>query len=268
MSTPPTDWIRSALEITGHFEDSADPWGGVVGDFDNMGVSLGVLQWNFGMGSLQPMVLRVGKAAVDASMPTIGEQFWAACNAAQNMWRPIVATWQTNGALHAVPEKELKAYARSAAFIAEQVSVSNRTAGIALTQAQDWADADPHFDSVTKALFCWFFDLTTQNGGLKGVTIADVEAYRASSADPRDLLCSWLEQRPNTISGGADARVNGKTWRAPVSPQRETLLYLSYLRSLKSVAKWQVDTLNRKGTIAMWKGKVHGDAHDLTALLS
>ena len=42
------EWIKTALMITGHFENSSDPLGGVTGDFDDMGISLGVLQWNSG----------------------------------------------------------------------------------------------------------------------------------------------------------------------------------------------------------------------------
>jgi hypothetical protein len=48
--------IEKALSITGHFEDSDDPFGAVSGNFDGMGISLGVLQWNIGSGSLQPLL--------------------------------------------------------------------------------------------------------------------------------------------------------------------------------------------------------------------
>jgi hypothetical protein len=63
------DFLTAGLKITGHFEDSEDPLGAVSGNFDHMGISLGVLQWNIGMGSLQPIVKAVKKSTVIDMMP-------------------------------------------------------------------------------------------------------------------------------------------------------------------------------------------------------
>lgn len=50
------------LALTGSFETGngiPDCFAGVSGDFDAQGISLGVLQWNFGQGSLQPLLKRM-----------------------------------------------------------------------------------------------------------------------------------------------------------------------------------------------------------------
>ena len=50
------------LALTGSFETGAaipDCFAGVSGDFDGQGISFGVLQWNFGQGSLQPLMKRM-----------------------------------------------------------------------------------------------------------------------------------------------------------------------------------------------------------------
>jgi len=50
------------LALTGSFEtgvDVPDCFAGVSGDFDGQGISFGVLQWNFGQGSLQPLLKRM-----------------------------------------------------------------------------------------------------------------------------------------------------------------------------------------------------------------
>ncbi|HOP39938.1 MAG TPA: peptidoglycan-binding domain-containing protein [Geobacteraceae bacterium] len=50
------------LALTGSFETGAgipDCFAGVSGDFDGQGISFGVLQWNFGQGSLQPLLKRM-----------------------------------------------------------------------------------------------------------------------------------------------------------------------------------------------------------------
>lgn len=60
--TPAED---KAFRITALFEGGL---GGVSGNFDNMGLSLGALQWNLGTGSLQPLLLefiRTQRAAFD-----------------------------------------------------------------------------------------------------------------------------------------------------------------------------------------------------------
>src|SRR5512137_2315949 len=47
------------LALTGSFETGQglpDCFAGLSGDFDGQGMSLGVLQWNFGQGSLQPLL--------------------------------------------------------------------------------------------------------------------------------------------------------------------------------------------------------------------
>lgn len=48
-----------ALALTGTFETGKAPpecFAGLSGDFDGQGISFGVLQWNFGQGSLQPLL--------------------------------------------------------------------------------------------------------------------------------------------------------------------------------------------------------------------
>ncbi len=47
-----------ALRITSSFETGRPlGFGGLTGDFDGMGLSFGLMQWNFGSGSLQPLLL-------------------------------------------------------------------------------------------------------------------------------------------------------------------------------------------------------------------
>jgi hypothetical protein len=49
---------EKALRITSSFETGRPlGFGGLTGDFDGMGLSFGLMQWNFGSGSLQPLLL-------------------------------------------------------------------------------------------------------------------------------------------------------------------------------------------------------------------
>jgi len=72
----PNDWKSAAVAITPGFEVEGDPYQGVSGDFDGMGISCGALQWNIGSKSLQPIVIAVGKPKVAAAMPQLGQEMW------------------------------------------------------------------------------------------------------------------------------------------------------------------------------------------------
>ncbi|WP_457621446.1 peptidoglycan-binding domain-containing protein [Persephonella sp.] len=53
------DLLFRCLALTGTFETGKgfpDCFAGITGDFDGQGISFGVLQWNFGQGSLQPLL--------------------------------------------------------------------------------------------------------------------------------------------------------------------------------------------------------------------
>src|SRR4051794_33004464 len=102
------EFLTAGLKITGHFEDSGDPLGAVSGNFDGMGISLGVLQWNIGSNSLQPIVRAIGNPAVTSTMPTFGQDLWRACNTTVSAGLGIVRGWQPNTKLPKPVFNELK----------------------------------------------------------------------------------------------------------------------------------------------------------------
>lgn len=268
---PPAKWVESALQLTGHFENSADPWAGVTGDFDGMGISLGVLQWNIGSSSLQRLVKPLGRAAVVALMPHNGVDLWNACNAPVDEGLRIVRGWQNGATLRPAVKEELKAFCRSEAFKAQQVAGADRVASDAFAQARRYASDDPTFGGqVPKRLFCWFFDLVTQNGGLRTVTYQHVEAYinQFSVLFAADTVCNWLAARTSADAGFRDSHKNAEEWRGKVTAAQLSLFILSYQRALIARTQFRADTLNRKGTIALGFGHVHVERHDLTGILA
>lgn len=256
----PDDFQKAAVAITGDFESEGDPYEAVTGDFDEMGISCGVLQWNIGMESLQPMVRAVGEARVKQLMPTLGAAFWSACNGPKAPALTLVRSWQTNKKLKPTPRTELKALTGSPEMRAEQDKVIGTIALRAFRQAADWFDTAPN-----KRQFLWFFDLVTQNGGLKTLTRSQVTAFIAGSGAGRadDRVCDFLE----AVAGsghGEDARQNGRLWRDQANGDKLELLVMSFLRSGLSNPSFRHVVLNRKGTIAMGKGQVNGSLMDLS----
>lgn len=66
------------LALTGSFETGKgipDCFAGVSGDFDGQGISFGVLQWNFGQGSLQPLLKKMFTECPERSRATFHEQY-------------------------------------------------------------------------------------------------------------------------------------------------------------------------------------------------
>ena len=266
----PADWRHAALEITPHFESEGDPYQAVSGDFDGMGISCGVLQWNIGSNSLQPMVRAAGQPAVTAMMPTLGAQLWNACKATASTASglAIVRAWQNGTRLKPVAAAELRAFMDSAAMRAQQDGKINEVAATALIQAKRWAQSAGRA-GPDKREFAWFFDLTTQNGGLKGLTFADIKQFIANNGPKgaQAVICDFLDQQNQTSGHGKDAKKYAAQWRGKAAGTKLELLVLSYLRSGKSNPLWRHVVLNRKGSIAMSGGWVNSSQHDFTALL-
>jgi hypothetical protein len=261
------EFLTAGLKITGHFEDSDDPLGAVSGNFDGMGISLGVLQWNIGSNSLQPIVRAIGKAAVTATMPNLGEDLWAACNTTVARGLAIVRAWQPHNKLPKAAFNELKAYVRSQPFQDQQLKSARKVGDSAWATAVDWADKQGR-NTATKREFCWFYDVFTQNGGMKTVTPRKVQSYidnnGAGAAD--DLICDWLAARTDDDKGAKDSRKNARLWRDAVPAPRLFLFVASFLRTAEANPMWRSDVMNRKGTIAVGVGWVHGEKHDVTPI--
>ena len=266
----PPAWIKTALSVTGSFEDSADPLGAVSGDFDGMGISLGVLQWNIGSGSLQPLIKAIGRAAIVGTMPHYGIDLWNACNAPISSGLSIVRAWQNGATLKPAVMGELKLLTHSDAFVTEEIATAEHTASIAFDHAQAYAASVTAGATASLDLFCWFFDVYTQNGGLGTLSFADVQQFTAANGQAKvdDVICDWLAARTVADSGYRDSLKNAKLWRGTVLDAATNLFVLSYLRSLQARHQYRADVLNRKATIAIGEGWVHGEYHDLQNLLS
>jgi hypothetical protein len=265
--TVPQKWVETALAITGDFETFGDPWTAVSGDFDQMGISCGPLQWNIGQGSLQKLVTGCGQAQVLASMPQHGAELWRACTGSIAEGLTIVRGWQVGTKLRPVPESEMRAFLGTPAMRQQMLA---RVAGVAedaAAKAAAWdAGATPPVAPKLHT-FCWFFDLVTQSGGLKGLTRADATAFigQHGAARADDAVCDWLDNRPLASGHDRDAKRNAALWRNTVPAELLPLFVLSYLRANLSLPQWRHVALNRRGTIAMQQGWVNGELFDLRA---
>jgi len=255
------------VKITGTFESSGDPYEGVSGDFDGQGISCGVLQWNIGQGSLQPLVRAIGEQAVRAAMATIGGDLWRACNVSLSEALAIVRSWQNGTALAAGPKGELKLLMGSPAMRQQQDLAIRKVAAKAENLADAWA-ADRGTGQRSLQELAWFFDIVTQNSSMKGLAFVDVADFKTAAGAGRadDLVCDWLAATTNTYAGKVDCHKNAQLWRNAADGVALDLLVLAFLRSQKSILQWRGDVLNRKGTLAVKIGWVHRTKFDFSAI--
>ncbi len=262
------DWKKTAMLLTGHFEDASDPWAAVSGADDGEGISLGVLQWNIGQGTLQPLVAGMDRAAVLAAMPQYGAELWEASTAPIPRGLELVRSWQQGRSLLPAVQQELKTLARTPAFIDRQLAAASVIADRAWAGAVDWAQASRNAAPSLRE-FCWMFDIITQNGGLKSVTPEStkrlINSHGPEALGP--LVLDWLSARDSSESGYQDARRNATLWRNGLGPPKMMLMAASYLRAGLARRQFRADVLNRKGTIVMGAGWLHGAHVDLGALI-
>lgn len=260
-------WFRIALEITGDFETAGSPWSNVTNDFDQQGISCGVLQWNIGKGSLQPLVKAVGRDVVNRHMPNFGGELWDACHRTIPEGLSIVRAWQPAGSLRQAVLRELQSLFGSEEMIEQQIAAARDKGEKAMLLANKWAADSRGAGRCTLREFCWFFDLISQSGSLKGLWYADVEAFLAGhGAGAVDFICDWLAAPPPEEIHQKDGKKNAALWRGNVAPDQLPLFALSYLRAQKSDSPYHVLTMNRRGTISATRGWVNGDEEDLERL--
>lgn len=259
--------LEVLVKITGTFENSSDPYAGVSGDFDGQGISCGVLQWNIGQNSLQPLVVAAGEQTVLSAMPTFGRDMWMACNTSLSQALEIVRAWQNGTMLKVRPKSELKKLMGSPPMRQQQDETIRKIAKKAEALADGWA-SDRGTGKRTLQEVAWFFDIVTQNNSMKGLSFKDVAAFKIAAGPGKagELVCDWLAATTGKYAGNEDCHKNAKLWRNQVDGRALDLLVLSYLRSQKSILRWRGDVLNRKGTLAVKTGWVHKTKFDFSAI--
>lgn len=238
----PEHYLKTALSITGAFEGST--YEQVTGNFDGQGLSIGILQWNYGQGSLQekilkPIIAEFGAERLDALFPTkISPTAYMAPKQA--------VKYAKKNMLIKTKVKDQWAHSWRVLLSSPEVKqIQLRAAHSVASRA--WFYCNQYQARSIKA-FCWFFDVVTQNGSLKNVTMPlDVSSYYD------DL--------------SADAGENKEYWDKYLINEEAKIFFVWICRRVTR-NKWAKDVIARKGTIAHGHGKVHGKYYKLDDLFS
>ncbi|MFN8624902.1 MAG: peptidoglycan-binding domain-containing protein [Candidatus Binatia bacterium] len=226
---------RRCLALTGSFETGQPPpecFAGLTGDFDGQGISLGVCQWNFGQGSLQPLLREIERThpeIVDAVFQDHAAELRAVLREAHSEQMNWARSKQDVRNNVTEPWRGLfKALCRRAEFQAIQA----KYAGDLLVAARALCT---EFDVRSQRALALLFDIKVQNGSINVVVKAQIA---------RDFAVLDPSGNPDTDEGAR-------------------LRIIANRRAEAANPRWVEDVRTRKLTIANGVGKVHGRYYDL-----
>ena len=230
---------HQCLALTGAFETNHPPpecFAGLSGDFDGQGISFGVVQWNLGQGSLQPLLEEMSQnhpdilgqifgpnySALVAMLAETRDEQLAWARSIQDPIKNIVfEPWQG----------QFKTLGRQQEFqdIEAKYAAGLFQKGLALCN---------DFGVSSQRAAALMFDLYVQNGGIK----------------------SWV--KPLILSDFEQLQQSGQ--KAGDAPLEVARLRIIAVRAAASAnPKWIADVQNRKLTIANGEGTVHGNPYNL-----
>lgn len=259
-------------------------WAMPVGNFDGQLVSVGMSQWNYGTGSLQPVLKawRDGfrsrgrfKRALKRLAPTYGKLLFSKdclkVPVRDKCREAIFAAHGPDGKLNAVMLAELTAIFESDAMLQVQTD-----AYVALLLAVR-ADLLRVFagQPITMRKVRWAVDTRVQQGFFPADE--DLARLRARLAampeaerwDRLRAIFDWYEGLSRSIDQDGVARDwawNVAQWRCmidkgQVDPEQYEMLHLTFLRSRTAVGnsgRWQALTFSRRAKIVLGVGSVSG----------
>jgi hypothetical protein len=223
------------IALTGSFETNQPPpdcFAGLSGDFDGQGMSFGVLQWNLGQGSLQPLLQEMDNAHPEILQQIFGDQY-AELQAMLRASHDDQMAWARSiqDARHVLDEPWkgcFKTLGRQKEFQGIEVEFAARLYGEGLDLCNVYG-----LSSARAAAL--MFDIKVQNGSISNLVRTQIEK-------------DFTQLDPN------------------LSPDEAELARMRIIANRRAEATkpaWIEDVRTRKLTIANGHGLVHGSYYDL-----
>lgn len=259
-------------------------WAMPVGNFDSQLISVGMAQWNYGTGSLQPVLeqWRAGfgsrrrfRRALAALAPNYGRLLLsrdclkvpvrAPCRAG------ILAAHDAEGRLHPILAAELTAIFESDSMLQVQADAYVRLLLGVRAELMRVFPTGP----ITMRKVRWAIDTIVQQARLppdEDISRLRLRLAAMPRAERRPRLraiLAWYEALSRTIDQDGIARDfawNVEQWgcmidRELIDPEQYELLHLTFLRSRTATGnsgRWQALTFSRRGKIILGVGSVGG----------
>jgi hypothetical protein len=248
------------LSITGIFENGTPSYSALTGNFDGMGLSAGILQWNAGQGSLQTLLLNIGeRMGWDKA-----QSFFKSDIHHLALLPPAdaVAFCLDHYVMTGGTKLDPGAEARWREFLGQPESIDAQTE-MAINSVLLRAKAlvgkfCPGYTERTRAV-AFFFDLVTQSGGMQNAR---------GHVDPLPPGINPNYQPAIDLAVAHNMKCAG-IWEVAVAGDdlAQLLLHYTFLRSSLSKPEYVWDALSRRGSIACRGGVVHGVTLNFTSKL-
>jgi len=259
-------------------------WAMPVGNFDSQLISVGMSQWNYGTGSLQPVLERWRdsfgsrrrfRAARATLAPNYGRLLFSrdclavpvreACRAS------ILAAHDAQGRLDPVLAAELTAIFESDAMLQVQADAYVERLLFVRAELLRVFPTGP----ITMRKVRWAIDTIVQQARLPPDEDIARLRQRLAAMSPAErwprlrAIFAWYAALAQTIDQDGIARDyawNAEQWscmidRGLIDPEQYELLHLTFLRSRTAIGnsgRWQALTFSRRGKIILGVGSVSG----------
>lgn len=253
---------RMAGAITSAYEG-----GGVAGDFDGQGLSLGVLQWNMGSGTLQPLLREMANQPASAS--NFDAIFSGTTDSGEKMSDVL------RGVLNGSGASQLQ-FAKSINTEKNKIQEPWNTAFQKLLE-------DPGFEKIEEKYAANYIDkaariMNDADVGVKtvrGYALAFDIAVQNGSLKPqaKAMVLDALSGKSNALTNPSDPSLTANQRQVVVQLQEKLstvddadtrkLFYTAAAVALTSNERYARDVWARKSTIVEGQGTVHGKRYDL-----
>jgi hypothetical protein len=256
--------LDHCLNITGVYENGKPNYQGVSDNFDGQGISVGILQWCAGQGSLGHLLsetLNCGMSSGDMD----GYFNGTAVSSIPSM-EPRAAlqfvhqNFLDDNGIHLVDgakEQWVNLLTQDAAVNAQVNLAVSTVLASALHLVATYC---PENNGNLRAT-AFFFDTVTQCGGMHNAR-GMVSPVAATDADPAKAL-AYAQAHPRFHQMLQNA-IQSDSANEDLMNQ---LLYYAYERAMLGKPDYQWDTFSRRATIATRHGIVHGAVIDFSTVL-
>lgn len=253
--------LELCLHVSGGFENGHGAnYTSITGNFDGMGLSAGILQWNAGQGTLQPLINNIaGKMGWDKA----NSYFASSIQTFASLRGQAAIQWCLDHYIVAGgKDVDPAAKVRWQNFLVQpesvQAQVEIASAGTLGHAKREVAAYAPDYAANNRP-YVFFFDLITQEGGMSsgGHTIPPIPS--GQTPDISDVMDFAAQHSPQCQA----------IWEGIAVGDNEAalLLHYAYARAMLANPLYRWDACARRGTIACRSGIVHGAHLDFTTVL-
>lgn len=251
--------LKLCLTVSGSFENGDPAYDALTGNGDGMGISVGILQWNAGTGTLAQLlnkIIQYSSAETVNAFFDNGEDVASLTQMPASHAKQYIESHFLRDGINLTAEavQEWQGLLSSEPGIKAQVDLAvNGILAKAVALARSYTPTSNARD------ICFFYDILTQSGGMSN---------SRGSVTPLTNLAQIPYQNALQFAQTKSSKT-AQYWGSVCSKdaQAQLLLHYAYQRALLSRPEYVWDGLSRRGTIACLGGVVHGQWFDLSKVI-